>query len=59
MLIKLMEIGIIVSLILIVSLLLFLIYTVADDYVMERKTNKLPRNRDHWFQKGGHLYEEG
>ena len=59
MLIKLMEIGIIVSLILIVSLLLFLIYTVVDDYVSEMKINKIHRNRDHWFQKGGHLYEEG
>lgn len=53
-----MEIGIIVSLNLIISLMLFLIYTVVDDYVSERKINKLPRNRDHWFQKGGHLYEE-
>lgn len=50
---EIVEIGIIVSLILIIVLTLFLIFEVMED-LSERKK---PHGKDHWFEPGGHLYE--
>ena len=52
-----MKVGIVVSLILIIGLLLFLVYIVIEDYVSDKKAERLNANKNKWFEPGGHLYE--